>query len=72
MQPWCFSFFIDTLIFCLFWDLISFTFKFFSLPAPAAAKSLATPLTPRQSGLLGVIDRSTTIGVLLSKYFLPR
>ena len=36
---------------------------FFNLPIPAAARSLATPLTPKQSGRLGVIDRSITFSV---------
>jgi hypothetical protein len=38
--------------------LIFFSFKSFNFPKPAAARSLAIPLTPRQSGLLGVIDKS--------------
>ena len=29
-----------------------------NFPKPDAARSLAIPLTPRQSGLLGVIDKS--------------
>ena len=33
-------------------------FKGFSLPTPLAERSLATPLTPRQSPLLGVIPIS--------------
>ena len=43
----------------------------FNLPAPAAARSLAMPLTPKQSGRFGVIDKSTTFSVLLLKKFLP-
>ena len=39
-------------------DLIFFSFKSFNFPKPEAARSLAIPRTPRQSGLLGVIDRS--------------
>ena len=39
-------------------DLIFFSLKFFNFPKPEAARSLAIPLTPRQSGLLGVIDKS--------------
>ena len=35
-----------------------FSFKFFSFPKPDAARSLAIPLKPRQSDLLGVIDKS--------------
>ena len=42
----------------MLFDLILFSFKFFNFPKPEAARSLAIPLTPRQSGLLGVIDRS--------------
>ena len=37
-----------------------FSFKFFNFPEPAAARSLAIPLTPRQSALFGVIDISIT------------
>ena len=44
---------------------------FFNFPAPAAARSLAIPLTPKQSGLLGVIDRSITFSVPLLKKFFP-
>ena len=39
---------------------ISLIFNGFNLPKPAAAKSRAIPLTPRQSALFGVIERSTT------------
>ena len=35
--------------------LIFAGFSSISFPNPAAARSLAIPLTPRQSGLLGVI-----------------
>ena len=41
-----------------------FKVNFFNFPVPAAAKSLAIPLTPRQSGLFGVIERSITFEVL--------
>ena len=44
-------------MFVLF-DLIFFSFKSFNFPKPDAARSLAIPLTPRQSGLFGVIDIS--------------
>ena len=43
----------------------------FNLPAPAADKSLAIPLTPKQSGLLGVIDKSITFSEVFLKYFSP-
>ena len=36
------------------------TFSFFKIPIPLAARSLATPLTPKQSPLLGVISISIT------------
>ena len=48
-----------------------FKVNFFNFPVPAAAKSLAIPLTPRQSALFGVIERSITFYVLFLKYFLP-
>ena len=44
---------------------------FFNLPTPAAARSLAIPLTPKQSGRLGVMDKSITFSVLFLKKFLP-
>ena len=43
----------------------------FNVPAPAADKSLAIPLTPKQSGLLGVIDKSITFSEVFLKYFSP-
>ena len=55
-------------------DPSSFNFLlliFFNFPYPAAARSLATPLTPKQSGLLGVIDKSSILGLLFLKYLLP-
>ena len=42
-------------------------FKFFNFPKPDAARSLAIPLKPRQSGLLGVIDRSIRLEFDLEK-----
>ena len=71
VHPWFFSFVIFTLIFCGPENLILCNFFCLSLPAPAAAKSLATPFTPRQSALLGVIERSRTLGPLFLKYFFP-
>ena len=71
IQPWFFSLVIFTLI---FWGPVFFIFTlsiFLSFPAPAAAKSLAMPLTPRQSALLGVIERSITFELLFWKYFFP-
>ena len=58
VHTWSFSLLIFTLIFCLKFDLIFFSLKSLSFPKPEAARSLAIPLTPRQSGLLGVIDKS--------------
>ena len=45
-----------------------FNFKGFNSPIPKADKSLAIPLTPKQSGLLGVIDKSTTFSALFLFY----
>ena len=67
MHPWFFSFLIFMLIFCLSF-LINFSFFIsFSLPDPAAAKSLAIPLIPRQSALFGVIEISITFKEFLEK-----
>ena len=44
---------------------------FFNFPTPAAARSLAIPLTPKQSGRLGVIDKSITFSALFLKKFFP-
>ena len=71
VQPWFLSFVIETLI---FWDPLFTIFMlgvFFNLPTPAAARSLATPLTPKQSGRLGVMDKSITFSVLFLKKFFP-
>ena len=70
-HPWFFSFVIFTFIFWEPENFIFFLLKFFNLPEPAAARSLAIPLTPRQSALFGVIERSITCELLLLKYFLP-
>ena len=48
-------------------DLSLFSFKSFSFPKPEAARSLAIPRTPRQSGLLGVIDKSIILEFNLEK-----
>ena len=71
VHPWFLSLAILTLIFCDPVNLILFSFFFFNLPAPAAAKSLAIPFKPRQSALFGVIEISTTFGFLFAKYFFP-
>ena len=57
-HPWPFSFLILTLKDCFDLDLIFFSLIAFNLPKPEAARSLAIPLIPRQSGLFGVIDKS--------------
>ena len=49
---------IFTLILCLKDFFILIDFNSFNFPMPLAARSLAIPLTPRQSGLLGVIESS--------------
>ena len=71
VHPWFFSFKIFTLIFCFPINLILFGLLILSFPKPAVAKSLAIPLTPKQSGLFGVIDKSIKLEVLLLKYFFP-
>ena len=58
LHPWSFSLVILTFKVCFFFDFIFFSLKLINFPKPDAAKSLAIPLTPRQSGLLGVIDKS--------------
>ena len=67
VQPWSLSLVIETFMFCNPSFLIFLCEILFNLPAPAAAKSLAIPLTPKQSGLFGVIDRSTTFSVMFLK-----
>ena len=44
---------------------------FFNCPRPDEAKSLAIPLTPKQSGLLGVIEISIVFSPPLLKYYSP-
>ena len=66
-HPWYFSFFIYTFKFCLPKDLILEKFFFLNFPDPAATKSLAIPLTPRQSALFGAIDKSITFVALFEK-----
>ena len=44
-----------------------FLFKFINFPIPVEDKSLAIPLIPRQSGLLGVIEISIAFSDLLLK-----
>ena len=58
VHAWSFSLLIFTFTVCLVLELIFFSLISFILPKPEAARSLAIPLTPRQSGLLGVIDKS--------------
>ena len=62
LHAWFFSLLIFTFKVCLVFDFIFFCLKFFSFPKPDAARSLAIPLTPRQSDLLGVIDKSIRFG----------
>ena len=71
VHPWFLSLVILTFILFKPEKFILLLFLFFNLPAPAAARSLAIPLTPRQSALFGVIERSTTFWFLLMKYFFP-
>ena len=70
-HPWFFSLLIFTFKECFIFDLIFFSFKFINFPKPEAAKSLATPLTPRQSGLFGVIDKSIVLVFDSKKYRWP-
>ena len=71
LHPWFFSLLIFTLIVCFIFDLIFSFFISFNLPKPEAARSLATPLIPKQSGLLGVIDKSIIFVFDFEKKFLP-
>ena len=48
-------------------DLIFFSFNSINFPKPEAARSLAIPLMPRQSGLLGVIDKSIKLDLDFEK-----
>ena len=58
VQAWLSSFSILTLTVCFPFCSNLFSLGFFNLPEPAAARSLAIPLTPKQSALFGVIDIS--------------
>ena len=58
---------IETLIGCLKFCFIELFFTFIRLPSPEEARSLAIPLTPKQSALFGVIDISIDFSVLLLK-----
>ena len=58
LNPWPFSLVIFTFRVCFFLELNFFSFWFTNFPKPDAERSLAIPLIPRQSGLLGVIDKS--------------
>ena len=53
------------LIFCFPFDLILLILLSLSFPKPAVAKSLAIPLTPKQSGLFGVIAKSIKFELFL-------
>jgi len=67
MHAWFFSFSIFTLIVCLFFLSSFFSFWFINIPSPAAAKSLAIPLTPKQSALFGVMEISITFKIFFGK-----
>ena len=54
-------------MFCFVFDLIFVSLRSFNFPKPEAAKSLAIPLTPRQSDLLGVMDKSINEGIYFEK-----
>ena len=71
VHPWFFSLLILTFRVCLVFDLIFFSFNFNSFPKPDATRSLVIPLTPRQSGLLGVIYKSIRLDFDFEKNFLP-
>jgi len=58
LHPCPFSFLIFTFKVCFVFDLISLSLGTINFPKPEAARSLAIPFTPRQSGRLGVIDKS--------------
>ena len=56
---------------CLIFCLIEIFFNFKRLPIPEDARSLAIPLTPRQSALFGVIEISKAFSDLdLKNFFL--
>ena len=52
-------------------EIIFFGDKSISLPKPVAARSLAIPLTPKQSDLFGVMDRSIKLVCFFEKYLVP-
>ena len=52
---------------CFIVCLKDFFFNFERLPNPDEARSLAIPLTPKQSALLGVIETSKDFSDLILK-----
>ena len=56
---------------CFFFNSYSFSFKLTNFPKPDAARSLAIPLIPRQSGLFGVIDKSMSFDFDFKKKLFP-
>ena len=56
---------------CLIFCLIEIFFNFKRLPIPEDARSLAIPLTPRQSALFGVIEISKAFSDLDLKKLFP-
>ena len=67
LQAWSLFFSILTFKFCLIVFFIFFNLFSINFPNPLADKSLAIPLIPKQSGLLGVIDSSITLSEELLK-----
>ena len=67
VHAWLSSFSIFTLTVCFpsFFNL--FSLRSFNLPESAAARSLAIPLTPKQSALFGVMDISITFEFFFGK-----
>ena len=58
---------MDVLIWCFVFCLIFFLFMDINFPTPADERSLAIPLTPKQSARLGVIEISIAFCELLLK-----
>ena len=67
VHAWFFSFKILTLTVCIPFLFNFCSFCFFNVPAPAAARSLAIPLMPKQSALFGVIEISIILKLLFGK-----
>ena len=72
MHPEFFSLAIEVFIWCLAVWLNFFILVLINFPTPAEERSLAIPLIPRQSALLGVIEISIELSNFVLKYLLPK